>query len=393
MPDRKLSTRERLRVINRLQTRTSRVRKRFFYILQATIGAGLAYAVAHLFFGHEQPFFAPMAVVIILGLSGGSRLSRAVELSMGGVFGVAVGTLLVHYIGSGPFQITLVVGIALLVASFLSKSPLLSNQMVIGCILIATILPPETAGGFERIIDALIGSSIGLATIAFLPSSALSEGRTEIRNVLAITASVLSDVSRGLKAKDPATIQAARDAVRGTQGDINRMLEAAKSGRETINVSPWLRAQRRQINSMERILAPVDNCIRGVRVMSRRALVLAEDGDVVSDRQVAMIDELADIAQALSNLYDKNAQKQEAQEIPALIHRLRVVGAQATMDVVEEKNLLNAYAILAQTRSAVVDLLMVCGMSRESAIAALAPTSAHPAFPPEVIDVPEGEEL
>ena len=56
------------------------------------------------------------------------------------------------------------------------------------------------------------------------------------------------------------------------------------------------------------------------------------------------------------------------------------------MDVIPEDGVLSAYAILAQTRSLIVDLLMVCGMSNESALAALVPTSMTPKVEPEAFD-------
>ena len=48
---------------------------------------------------------------------------------------------------------------------------------------------------------------------------------------------------------------------------------------------------------------------------------------------------------------------------------------------------LSAYALLAQSRSLTVDLLQICGMSRESALAALAPTSKTPRYQPETFDL------
>ena len=70
--------------------------------------------------------------------------------------------------------------------------------------------------------------------------------------------------------------------------------------------------------------------------------------------------------------------------MPELVKHLRQLGARCSMDVAGDKPVLSAYSVLAQTRSIIVDLLMVCGMSRESALAQLVPTSAHPAYPPEV---------
>ena len=382
----KINTRERLQVVEHsLRSRINRVRTRFPYMLQATIGAGLAYWVAHELVGHPQPFFAPMSVVIILGLSGGDRLSRALEMAMGGVMGVAVGDLLFHSTGmTGPLQITLIVFIALIIGSLLTKSVLVSNQIVIGSILIATILPPDVSnGGLERAIDALIGCVIGIATIALVPNSPLTNGRNEISKVLAIISSVLDDVVAGLRDNDSKVIDQAMDAVNNSQTEINSMLAAAKSGKEVTKVSPLMWSSRRQLRSFERMLEPVGNCVRLVQVLARRAGVLCEDGDKVSDKQIALLEELADIALGLSTVYQKRTKVIEAQEIPALINRLRDVAAESGTEVLDKNSVLSAYAILAQTRSVAVDLMIVCGMSRESAVAQLKPTSKTPAFPPE----------
>ena len=137
-------------------------------MLQCTLGAGLAFFVAHDFFGHEQPFFAPMAVIIILGLSGSDRLSRAIDMSVGGVIGVLVGTGLVDALGTGPIHMTIIIGLALIIGSFVTSSQLVSNQIVIAAILIATILPPEEMGGINRAIDAVIGAVIGVTMIVLL---------------------------------------------------------------------------------------------------------------------------------------------------------------------------------------------------------------------------------
>src|SRR5699024_9915011 len=89
-------------------------------------------------------------------------------------------------------------------------------------------------------------------------------------------------------------------------------------------------------------------------------------------------------ALGLSTVYQKRTKVIEAQEIPALINRLRDVAAESGTEVLDKNSVLSAYAILAQTRSVAVDLMIVCGMSRESAVAQLKPTSKTPAFPPEV---------
>lgn len=384
------TTREQLRLVDKsVKSRFTRVRNRLVFMVQSTLGAGLAFYVAHDFFGHEQPFFAPMAVIIILGLSGSDRISRAVDMAIGGVIGVLVGTLLVDALGTGPIHMTIIIGLALIIGSFVTGSQLVSNQIVIAAILIATILPPTEMGGVSRAIDAIIGAVIGLSMIMLIPNSPLRAGRTEVSKVLGITSSVLVDVSKGLEDNDPDRIQEARDAVRGTQDDINNMLNATKGGAETARLSPFLWGSQRNVRSLERILTPVDNVVRGTRVLSRRALVLAED-DEATPEQVELIDDISDIMMELSELYSHQSARErrvdEAHAIPDIVHRLRQLAARCSVDMAGDKPVLSAYAVLAQTRSIIVDLLMICGMSRESAVAQLVPTSKHPAYPPEVLE-------
>lgn len=384
MAKRRIGTLERLRDIDdSLQARVRRLWKRRLSILQAALAVAIAYWTSQNIFGHPIPFFAPIAAVIILGLSGGERLKRALELTLGCALGVAIGDLLILAIGSGYWQISVAVAVAMMVAALVSKAPLVSNQMAIGSILIATLMPPGSADGFDRAVDALIGGGVAILVMAIIPSSPLRAGRQEISKVLGIAASVLHDVADALRKDDTVALDEALAAVRGTQDDINTMLAAGKNARETSTVSPLLWSERRRVRSLERILAPVDNAIRNVRVLARRALVLNEDGDSVDRIQIELIDELSDIALALSDLYERNAEVSEATEIPELVNRLRSLGARSDVAVAQGR-VLSAQVILAQTRSIIVDLLQVCGMSRESAVAVLVPSSETPAYPPEL---------
>ena len=384
MAKKKLGTIARLHEIDTsLRNRLIRVRSRAMFILQSSIGAGLAFWFASEVLEHARPFFAPMACVIILGLTGGDRLKRAGELTLGCALGVGLGDLVIVQIGSGYWQIFVVVLGALTLASFVSKSGLVSNQMAIGGILIATILPPGDGGGLDRVIDALVGGVAGILVIALLPSSPLRAGRQQVSNVLGIVSSVLDDVADALRRKDSRALNAALEAIRGSQTDVDKLRTAASSGQEQTRISPLLWTNRGRIRSLIRILSPVDNAIRNSRVLARRALVLTQDGDEVSDEQIEIIEEIAAIALSLSDLYERHREVSEAIEIPELVRRLRQLGSRVGVEVAEDR-VLSAQVILAQSRSIIVDLLQICGMSRESAVAVLVPTSDSPAYPPEV---------
>ena len=471
-PRERMTTRERMAAVeDSLEARLRRVRQRLLPAIQVGVAAGIAYFIAHEWVGHPLPFFAPISVIIIVGLSGGERITRALDMSLGCVLGVLVGDLLFAPLGAGGWQIALAVGGSLLFASFFSKSPLVANQVAIGSILIATIMPPDAeVTGIDRTIDAFIGSAVGLAVVALVPSAPLSTARQEIAKVLKILSSVLDDVSTGISNHDLTEMTLALEAIRGTQSDIDAIRSATKSGRESTQLSPFLWGSRRYVTSLSRMVPPTDNAIRTSRVLARRALVLVEDQDTVSPKQLWILDQLSSIALDMSAIFEVNAKVSQAQGMPALTNRLRAVAAECGLDVLdvnaqpprgpyspfegpakdannaaaaEAMNAgkagagstssaasgassasdsttsetsqasgasraaqaqsdadtdtgkeqvpsqpalpaLSASSILAQSRSLIVDMLQICGWSRESAVAVLKPTSKTPAYPPEV---------
>ena len=388
MAKQRMGTRERLQLVDKsVQARLKRVRKRMLPIMQIGLAAGLAYFLARDVAGHPRPFFAPISVVIIIGMTGGDRVSKSVDMALGCILGVLVGDLIFYRLGEGGWQIAVIVAGSLLIASFLSSSILVNNQAAIGAILIATIMPPGAeVTGIDRTVDAIIGCLVALATIALIPQAPMQSARAEVSKVLGIMSSVLDDVSDGLRDNDSASIDEALDLLRGSQTGIDDLAAAIKAGQETSRVSPFLWGTRRYINSLARVIPPVDNAVRTTRVLARRAGVLADDNDSATPAQIQLLDTLSQVCLELSEVYDVNSRVAQATVIPQCVNELRQAAQEAGMDVIPDNGVLSAYAILAQTRSLIVDLLMVCGMSHESALAALAPTSKTPKVEPETFD-------
>lgn len=389
MAKQRMSTRERLELVDKsLQARLKRVRKRLLPIMQTGLASGLAYYLAHDVAGHPRPFFAPISVVLIVGMTGGDRVSKSVDMALGCILGVLVGDLIFYRLGAGGWQIAVIVAGSLLIASFFSSSVLINNQAAIGAILIATIMPPGAeVTGIDRTVDAFIGCVVALATIALIPQAPMASARAEVSKVMGIMSSVLDDVAKGLRHGDAETIDEALEIIRGSQTGIDDLASAVKSGEEASRVSPFLWGTRRYINSLARVIPPVDNAVRTSRVLARRARVLVEDNDACSPQQVEILDTLAHVCLEISEVYDVNSRVAQANVIPECVNQLRGAAQNAGMSALPEDAVLSAYAVLAQTRSLIVDLLMVCGMSRESAVAALAPTSSTPRFEPESFDL------
>jgi len=143
-------------------------------IAQAAVAAGLSWLVASHVVGHHVPFFAPVSAVVCLGITPGQQLRRVLELIVGVTVGVAVGDVLLSAIGTGAWQMAVVVALAVSVAILLDGGAVITTQAAVSAALVATLYLPAAMTGVSRMIDALIGAAIALAVAAVSPSRALA---------------------------------------------------------------------------------------------------------------------------------------------------------------------------------------------------------------------------
>ncbi len=114
-----------------LDDRVMRWRRSALPIVQAAVAAGLAWLIAAHIVGHRSPFFAPIAAVIALGFTLDQRLRRAIELIVGVSLGVGVGDLFISVIGTGPWQIALVVALAMSIAALIDGGAVITVQAAV----------------------------------------------------------------------------------------------------------------------------------------------------------------------------------------------------------------------------------------------------------------------
>ena len=222
-----------------MRTRLERLRLAWRSILQAGVAAGLAWVIATEVFGHEQPFFAPVAAIITLGLTVSQRGRRAVELAVGVAVGIAVGDLLVLAIGVGAAQLALVVMLAITLAIFLGSGQLMANQAAVSAALVATIQPPTHGVTFARFLDALAGGAVALIVSGLvLPADPLRTIRAAARPVLEELAATLDDIATAIVARDREPGRG-RPRARARDGRAARAVRRRREhGRETTLLRP-----------------------------------------------------------------------------------------------------------------------------------------------------------
>ncbi|MFI1915479.1 aromatic acid exporter family protein [Nocardia sp. NPDC020380] len=356
-----------------------RVRSSLLPIVQCAVGAGLAWSIAHEIIGHPRPFFAPTAAMISIGVSFGTRLRRSVELIVGVALGIGVGDLFVSQVGTGTWQICLLVVIAMSTAVFLDGGPVITMQAASSAVLVATLIPPSTGGSGLRMIDALVGGLVGIVVVAAIPLHPVRRARQQAADILDVMAKALQQGADGLLEHDSEKIKAGLDAARKTQAPIDSLRNTLEGSKEIIRISPLYWNSRARLERLRATADPLDNAVRNTRVLLRRALSSVQDDEVLDPRLIQQVEKLSQAIEVVRKmmLADPGEQPDAAEATRVL----RSVGKAATKDLVDGAGI-SAHVVFAQLRSIVVDLMQVCGVRRLSAMALLPPTVPHPYVTP-----------
>jgi uncharacterized membrane protein YgaE (UPF0421/DUF939 family) len=304
--------------------------------------------------GHPQPFFASVAAVVALGIRPGKRLRRTAELAIGVAIGVLVGDLVVGLIGSGTWQIGVVVATGLLLAVAFGGSGLVVTQSGLQAVFVVA-LPRSPHSGFHRWQDALVGGAVALVIAALLSSDPWREAGRLRSAYLAELAAVLRAVSGGLRSGSAEEVGIALERGRALEPVLAQWEEALATGRETTRLSPlredrddtWVRGQQ--------LTKGLSRATRNLRVLIRRSVAALQTGQVLPVGLPALLDELAVAVEATT---------EEA--------RTRMLDLAGKLDPVAlGAASLSGQVVVGQLRVAVVDLLEGLGLEHERARNAL----------------------
>lgn len=334
-------------------------------IAQAGMAAGGAWLLATDVVGHARPFFAPTAAITCIGVALGQKLRRVIELVVGVSIGVGVGDVLISRIGSGTWQIVLVVLLAMAAAVLLDGGAVIALQSGTSAVLVATLLPPSTGGGFDRMIDALIGGAMGLIAIALFPPNPLTLAHRHGRVVLGELAGVLRAIGGAVLDHDAVAAAAALSRARASQKVIDEFKTALVTSTEVATIAPLRWRNRGELDQYRAASGPVDLAVRNTRVLARRALAVLRDGEEVPDKLPAVLDGLANAVDALRD--------ELARGVDPVHTRALLRSAAAETDQLLSADDFSVRVMVAQLRSIVVDLLVAGGVSRSDALSALPP--------------------
>jgi Fusaric acid resistance protein-like len=372
-PDQDPSWREEVsfyvRVHHRLRSGLRRLRGGWWQIFQTAVAAGVAWFLAFLILGREQPDFAPIAAVLSLGLAVGQRGRRAVEVVLGVALGVAIADLLVLVVGVGAVQIGLVVALAMTVAVFFGRGELGVNEAAVSAMILILAFAPSGSGfAPDRFLEALIGGGTALLVNALLPINPERMVREAAHPVFDDSVAVLEEVAAALDDGDLERAQRAFIKSRELDARVSGFKEALEAGRETARIAPPRRGALGHLELYAAAADQIDLTVRDVRGLSRAALSVVEPDSPAPEPLSAALRDLGQATEALAGYLD-------APEDPEDTRRLALRAAQGATALLEEhQDLATNLAINAlvdQVHSAAVDILGGTGMDREAALQAL----------------------
>jgi uncharacterized membrane protein YgaE (UPF0421/DUF939 family) len=355
-----------------MRVRVGRVAAKRWQIAQCAAAAGAAWLIAADLLGHPRPFFAPVAAVVSLGTSYGQRLRRVAEVTTGVALGVLLADLLVLWIGSGWWQLTLVVALAMTSAMLITGGQLFVTQAAVQGIVISALVPAPSAA-LVRWTDALVGGGVALVAATLVPAAALRRPRERaaivVRKISALLRAAGEVMVDGVPERG---LELLADA-RATDSLIRELQDAADEGMAVVSSSPFRIRHRPDIRRMADLVEPLDRALRSTRVMVRQTAVAAYHHRHVPKSYSLLALDLADAA-------DMVADELVADRMPIAARDALLQVGEAS-GLVERAEEMTAELVLGQLRSVVVDLLLLTGMTQLESTEALPPPPRWEATP------------
>lgn len=357
-----------------------RLRGGWLQILQTAVAACIAWFLAVMILGIDRPTFAPIAAVISLGLAVGERGRRAVELTIGVAFGVAIADLLVSFLGVGALQGGVVVVLAMVLAVFLGRGDLGVNEAAISAMIIM-ITFPTAPGGFtplDRFLEALIGGGTALLVNALLPVNPERMVEEAAHPVFDESVAVLEEVAAALEGGDVERAQNAYVKAREIDARVSGLKEALVAGRETARLAPPRRRSLGHLDLYAAAADQIDLTVRDVRAVARAALSVVRPEDPAPEKLPEALRSLARATEALGIYLKFSGDPEETRQFALEAS----VGARALLEEREDlSRSLDFNALVHQIHSTTVDLLSSTGMDRATALQALGEATGHPSEP------------
>ena len=336
-----------------MRARLARLRSKSWQVGQCAVAAGAAWFIAAEVFGHRTPFFAPIAAVVSLGTSYGQRLRRVAEVTLGVAIGVFLGDLFTQLVGSGGWQVAVIVGLAMTSALLLDAGAIFVTQAAVQSIVVSTLLP-DPGQAFLRWSDAVIGGAVALLAAAVVPAAPLRRPREQAAVVVRRISALLRASAESIEDGDVDRAMRTLADARTTDSLVAELRAAADEGLSVVASSPFRRSHRGGLRRLTDLVEPLDFALRNTRVLARRVAVANYRDEPIPPEYAGFLRDLSDVTDGIAEELKADRMATGARE------RLSAL-ARASSEL-PRTPVLSAEVVLAQMRSILADLLAVTGL-------------------------------
>lgn len=301
---RRLERRIALRV--RIRDGGRRVLESLPAILQITVAVVISYSITHFGLGHAIPVLAVTVTITSLGLTRDARPRRVAESLLGIVLGVTVAEGIGLLVGSGVWQLAIVLLVVFVVGRFANPNPQFAVASAIPSAIVMLI--PNPSGPFSRVLDAVIAGVVALLVTALIPRAPGRAAARDRRTVFGVLTESTESVARSLADGDEAAGELALSRLRRAQPTLDAWRLSLDTAIAVARISPWLRGRMPDLRREARALDAVDLAIRHLRTISRRTQYLVRDGVA----RPGLADAVATVASGIRLLGDELQDPQAA---------------------------------------------------------------------------------
>ncbi|MCW3816160.1 FUSC family protein [Micromonospora sp. DR5-3] len=331
--------------------------------VQAGLATAAAWIIATDYLGRNAPVFAPAAALATIASATGQRTRQTVELLIGVGLGITVSDAVLYLIGSGAWQIAIVVfssvALALLVAG---RSGALVSQAGATATLFATLSGNQRSLELPRIIDAAVGASVGFLAVALLlPLDPLRGVEHAAKPFFTNLAAAIHTTAQALAAGDRDLAVRTLGSFDGVAADTTRLDEALRAAGEVVSIAPWWRHRRSRYQQYRAAVDQLHAFATNVRVMARRVATLLEYHEPVPPSLPQAVQTLGD---ALTDLHRERATaRASGRTRQTALEAARLAGQAERHQAAHEFG----ETVVLQIRSAASDLLRATGASPQEA--------------------------
>jgi uncharacterized membrane protein YgaE (UPF0421/DUF939 family) len=197
-------------------------------------------------------------------------------------------------------QIALLVVLAMSAALLFGGGELFVNEAAISAILLASL--ETTTGGFsaDRILEGLIGGSVGLAVASFLfPPHPVAMVDQVAQAVFGKLGRTLEETAAALRDSDHERAERALQAAHGIDEDVEALEGMLAAAGETARFAPARHQDLPFVHRYERTMPQIDSAVRDTRVLVRFAARQVRAGER-APQLAAAVHELADAVWVLA---------------------------------------------------------------------------------------------